>query len=459
MIMTVETAEHSLYEGVRGTAVKILNRVERTDSYLDKLLDHEFHSDDINDLDKGLLNEIVHGVLRWQLKLDWVITGFFHGNYPKSDVNVRNALRVALYQILFLERVPPFAAVNEAVEMIKRVRGQKSADLVNGVLRNITRNVAGIRYPAPSEDPIHYLSIVYSHPQWIVRRWVERYGIGETEKLLAANNERPMLTLRVNTLRSTIDEILAALDAARIQYTRSPYLDAFVRVSGLGNVGSNQAFREGKFSIQDESAGLVCQLVSPQSGDRIIDLCAAPGGKSTCMAELMHDKGEIIAIDKFDVKMRMIKSTIDRLGISIITTEAADAATYDGDPADKVLLDAPCSGLGVLMKKPDIKWKREPEDITALAATQDKLLRNAARLVKPGGVLVYSTCTMEPEENIDRIRLFCNIHPEFTVDDAKQYVPGAIVNSAGWIETLPSTHGVDGSFAVRLVRNQSGKTL
>ncbi len=453
MIMTAETAEHSLYEGVRGIAVKILNRVERTDSYLDKLLDHEFRSDEINDLDKGLLNEIVHGVLRWQLKLDWVITGFFHGNYPKSDVNLRNALRVALYQILFLERVPPSAAVNEAVEMIKRIRGQKSADLVNGVLRTITRNVSGIRYPVLDEDPIHYLSVIYSHPQWIVRRWVERYGIENTEKLLAANNERPLLTLRVNTLRSTLEDITSVLDTAHIQYTRSPYLHSFLRVSGLGNVGNHPAFREGKFSVQDESAGLVCQLVSPQPGERIIDLCAAPGGKTTCLAELMHDEGEIIAIDKFDVKLRMIKSTTDRLGISIVTTEEADAATYDGHPADKVLLDAPCSGLGVLMKKPDIKWKREPEDIAKLIGIQDKLLHNAARLVKPGGVLVYSTCTMEPEENIDRIRRFCEIHPEFTIEDAKKYVPGNVVNSKGWIETLPSVHGVDGSFAVRLVRN------
>ncbi len=185
--MTSETIERSLYEGVRGIAVKILNRVERTDSYLDKLLDAELRSDELNDLDKGLLNELVHGVLRWQLKIDWVITGFFHGNYPKSDVNIRNALRVALYQILFLERIPPSAAVNEAVEMVKRIRGQKSADLVNGILRNIVRNVAGIRYPMPDEDPIHYLSVIYSHPQWIVRRWIERYGFEKTEKLLSAN--------------------------------------------------------------------------------------------------------------------------------------------------------------------------------------------------------------------------------------------------------------------------------
>jgi 16S rRNA (cytosine967-C5)-methyltransferase len=449
-----ETAERSLYEGVRGIAVKILNRIERTDSYLDKLLDSELRTDELNDLDKGLLNELVHGVLRWQLKLDWIITGFFHGNYPKSDVNIRNALRVALYQILFLDRVPTSAAVNEAVEVVKRIRGQKSADLVNGVLRNIDRNISGIRYPLIDEDPIHYLSVVYSHPQWIVRRWVERYGFKKTEKLLSANNERPPLTLRVNTLRSSIEEITDLLTTAHIPYTFSSYIPAFLRVSGLGDVGNHSAFREGKFTIQDESAGLACRLMSPQPGERIIDLCAAPGGKAAYLAELMGNKGEVIAIDKYDIKLQLIKKTTDRLGATIITTEEADAMTYDGHSADKVLLDAPCSGLGVLTKKPDIKWRREPEDITALVEIQEKLLHNAARLVRRGGVLVYSTCTTEPEENILLINRFRDAHPEFTVDNARKYVRGDVVNAAGWIETLPCDHGIDGSFAVRLVRNQ-----
>lgn len=447
-----ETVERSLYEGVRGVAVKILNRIERTDAYLDKLIDNELRSDELNDLDKGLLNEIVHGVLRWQLKLDWVITGFFHGNYPKSDVNVRNALRVALYQILFLERIPSSAAVNEAVEMIKRIRGQKSADLVNAVLRNIDRNVAAIRYPIAGEDPIHYLSVVYSHPQWIVRRWYKRFGMVNTEKLLEANNRRPPLTLRVNTLRSNIEEVTGILDSANIPWTRSPYVPSFLRVSGLGNVASHSLFREGKYTVQDESAGLACLLVSPQPGDRIIDLCAAPGGKSMYLAELMRNRGEVVAIDKYEIKLQMIKNAADRLGITIISTEEADAANYNKGVADKVLLDAPCSGLGVLTKKPDIKWKREPEDITTLVEIQEKLLHNAARLVKPDGALVYSTCTTEPEENIDLIRRFCSTHPGFSIDDARKYVPADVVNTGGWIETLPSVHGIDGSFAVRLVR-------
>ncbi len=451
--MTAETAERSLYDSVRGIAVKILNRVERTDSYLDKLLDNELRSDDLNDLDKGLLNELVHGVLRWQLKLDWVITGFFHGNYPKSNVNVRNALRVALYQILFLERIPSSAAVNEAVEMVKRIRGQKSADLVNAVLRNIDRNIAAIRYPVADENPIHYLSVVYSHPQWIVRRWIERYGIEGTEKILAANNERPPITVRVNQIRSTTEEITTLFDTAHIHYVRSLYIPTFLRVSGLGNVGNNSAFQEGKFTVQDESAGLVCQLVSPQPGERIIDFCAAPGGKSTYLAELMQNKGEVIAIDKYDMKLRMIRSAAERLGITIISTMEADATIYDGSVADKVLLDAPCSGLGVLTKKPDIKWKREPEDIATLVELQKRLLHNAAHLVRPGGVLVYSTCTTEPEENIELIRRFRDTHPEFIVDDARKYVHVDVVNAEGCIETLTSVHGIDGSFAVRLIRN------
>ncbi len=447
-----ESSERFFYEGVRGIAVKILNRIERTDSYLDKLLDAELRSDELNDLDKGLLTELVHGVLRWQLKLDWVITGFFHGNYPKSDANVRNALRVALYQILFLDRVPASAAVNEAVEMVKRVRGQKNADMVNGILRNIGRNMAGIRYPSKEDDPIHYLSIVYSHPQWMVRRWLDRFGIDGTEQLLAANNERPPLTLRVNMLKSNVQEMLSIFEASQVPITQSPYISSFMRVNGLGRVGNHSAFLEGKFTVQDESAGIACNLLSPRPGERVIDMCAAPGGKSAYLAELMQNEGEIIALDKFDVKLRFINEIANRLGITIIKVREADAVSFDGVTADKILLDAPCSGLGVLMKKPDVKWKREPEDIQALTKTQTALLENAAKLVKPGGVVVYSTCTIEPEENSEIIKNFLSTHPDFTIDDAHQFVSSQVVTKENWVETFPHLHSIDGSFAVRLIR-------
>lgn len=446
--------QKELFFGPRGTAVKILNRVDRSDAYLDKLLDIELRSADLSEPDKGFLAEVVHGVMRWRMKLDWVLNGFFHGNFVKAEVTIKNALRVALYQILFLQKVPHHAAVDEAVEFVKRIRGDKAGGLVNAVLRNIIRNLDGIRYPPLEEDPIQYLAVIYSHPHWIVKRWVDRYGFIETEKFLGANNERPELSLRINKLKLDPGQFLAALDQMKVSYRGSTYIDYFVRVRGISGISQLEIFRSGYFSIQDESAAFPSMLLSPQPGERIIDMCAAPGGKTTHIAELMKNTGEIIAVDKYESKLALLKASCERLGIKIVKAVAGmDARELDIAIADRILLDAPCSGLGTLTKKPDIKWKREPEDIPRLAQTQMELLNNAARLLKPGGVLVYSTCTVEPEENFLLVKRFLENHPEFAIDDASKYVNRDVVKPEGNVETLPHKHGMDGSFAVRLVKS------
>jgi len=439
-----------LFHGVRGSAVKILNRVERTDAYLDKLLEAELRSDEINDLDKSLLTEIVNGVLRWQMKLDWVLNGFFHGNFTKAEVTVKNALRAALYQIMFLDKVPHHAAVNEAVEFVKRIRGDKAANLVNAVLRNIIRNLEGIHYPDVTIDAAQYLAVMYSHPVWVVRRWMNRFGFAETEKLLQANNERPTLSLRINTARIPVEKFLELLSTQNVTFEKSKYLSNFVRTSGLSNISQTELFRKGYFSVQDESAGLACQLLDLHPGDRVIDMCAAPGGKTTYIGEALHNHGVVIAIDKYSTRLNLVKTSCERLGITNVNCVAADSMEYSTEPADKVLLDAPCSGLGVLSKKPDVKLKRESEDVRKLVDLQRLLAENAAKLVKPGGVLVYSTCTTEPEENFGIVRGFLEHHPEFSVESAASFVPPSVVTPDGYVETLPHRHGVDGSFSIRL---------
>jgi 16S rRNA (cytosine967-C5)-methyltransferase len=443
----------NLYRGPRGTSVKILNRVERSDSYLDRLLDTEMRNTDMNELDKGLMNEIVTGVVRWQMKLDWVLTGFFHGNFTKAETNIKNALRVALYQILFLDKVPHSAAVNESVEFIKRLRGQKVADLVNGVLRNILRNLDNIRYPDANEDKIQHLAVIESHPNWIVKRWVARYGYEDAHKLLAANNERPDLTLRVNRLKIDFNYFLNQLEQHQIQFSKAEYLDFFVRVKHMAGIGGSDMFRQGFFVVQDESAGLAVQLLDPKPGDRVIDMCAAPGGKATFIGELMKNVGEIVAIDRYESRLNLVRSACQRLGIANAHFVAADAATIQTAPAEKVLVDAPCSGLGVLSKKPDAKWKREPEDLLRLVQTQKAILENAAKHVKPGGVLVYSTCTTEPEENFGMITNFLAGHEDFSVENAGQFVNPKIVTPDGYIETFPHRQPMDGSFAIRLKKS------
>ena len=442
-----------LFRGARGSAVKILTRVEQSDAYLDKLLNSELNNGDLSDQDRRLLTELTAGVLRWQAKLDWVLTGFYHGEFSKCIPVVKNALRVALYQILFLDRIPHSAAVNESVEIVKRLKGEKSANVVNGVLRSVIRRIDAITYPEPNGDPARYLSIMFSHPLWMTRRWIQRYGAGQTEELMRANNARPHLSLRVNPLRGTADELIAKLQERGLKPRLSRYLKDVVVVEGLSNIGGDPLFQEGWYTIQDEGAALASELAGARPGMRVIDLCAAPGGKSTALAEDMRGEGEIISVDKYEAKLKLIDTAAGRLGFQeIIHTATGDARTAQFDPADVVLVDAPCSGLGVLGKKPDIKWKREPEDIEAMAALQLEILENAAAMEKPGGHLVYSTCTIEPAENEDVVKGFLAKHPEFELAPAGELLPADVVTPEGFLSTLPHRHDTDGTFGARLRR-------
>jgi len=441
-----------LFNGARGLAVKILNRVERTDAYLDKLINSELRSGELNDQDKGLLNELVTGVIRWQLKLDWVLNGFYRGNFPKADVNVKNAMRVSLYQLMFLDRIPHHAAVNEAVEFVKRLRNDRYAGIVNGVLRNIIRHLHEIRYPDRSESLEHHLSVFYAHPIWMVKRWLERYGEEQTEKLLIANNEKPPLTIRINKIKIQPAEFISLLEKEGFEYTPSTFLDYYVQLKGASGMGQLDLFRKGYFSIQDESAGLVGKLLDPQPYERIIDLCAAPGGKSMHVAELMNNTGEVIAVEKYPSRSDLIKNASDRLGLTNVKIVTEDANHFDSAIADRVLVDVPCTGLGVLRKKPDIKLKRDVSDIPKLTEVQYSLLEKAASLTKPGGILVYSTCTIEPDENEAIVQRFLENNKNYSLDDPSPFLSKAFITGRKTIETLPHIHNMDGSFAARLKR-------
>lgn len=441
-----------IYAGARGTAVKILNRVERTDAYLEKLLDYELKHSEFSSADKALLYELVHGVIRWQGRLDWILSGFYKGQFSKAIPVLKNALRVALYQIMFLDKIPEYAAINEAVEFVKKLQGQKPADITNAVLRNITRNRGNFRFPDPTDNLLGYLSAVYSHPAWIIKRWIGRYGVDFTEAMLSANNERPFPTLRVNTLKVAPDEFPRLLDEAGLRHTKGRYLPDFVKLQNLANLGEWRLFTDGMFTVQDEGQGFACRLLQVKPGMRVLDLCAAPGGKSAYLAALMENQGEIIAVDRFEARLALVEKTLKRLGVTIAVMEAADATTYNGGAFDAVLADVPCSGFGTLSKKPDIKWKRDLNDIKQLAALQYKILNNAAHMVKPGGALVYSTCTIEPEENTQVVLSFLEQHPEFTLDSAAQYFSGELVDANGCIQTYPNVHRIDGAFAARLLR-------
>jgi len=441
-----------LYEGVRGLAVKILNRVERTDAYLDKLLDHEMRSSELSGQDKALLYEIVHGVTRWMGRLDWVLNGFYKGQFSKAIPNLKNGLRVALYQIMFLDRIPDHAAVNEAVEFVKKLQGQKPADLTNAILRNIIRSKNGIRYPDPNEDVIGYLGAYYSHPAWMVKRYLERFGQEETEKLLLANNEKPYLTLRINAIKTNAEEFKRLLESVNLKYRPGKYLTEFVQLQNLTNITAWEYFGKGYFNIQDESAGLACRLLDVKPGMNVLDMCAAPGGKTAYLGSLMNNTGKITALDRYDARLNLVRSNNTRLGLTCVSTIEFDALNFESAPFDRVLADVPCSGSGTLSKKPDIKWKKDVFDLRQMSEIQTKLINKAAALVKPGGVLVYSTCSIEPEENFLIVKKFLENHPHFKLDSAKDKFPDDIVDENGCIQTYPHVHQMDGAFSAKLIR-------
>lgn len=451
----METEEESvglnLYNGVRGHAIKILNRIDRTDAYLDKLLEIEMKNSGLSGPDKALLFEIVHGVTRWLGRIDWILNGFYKGQFSKCIPNVKNAMRVAIYQILFLDKIPDYAAVNEAVDFVKKMQGQKPADLTNAVLRNVIRSKDAIRYPDPNEDLVAYFSAYYSHPSWLVKRWLARYGKEETENLLIANNNRPFHTIRMNGLKTNIDELQKLLKSVDLKFSSGKYLPEFLKLATLTNIVDWEYFQKGYFTIQDESTGIPVKLLDLQQGNRVLDLCAAPGGKTAFIADLLNNTGEIVALDKFESRLKILEKNLTRLGAENVSMKEIDALEYEDESGfDRILIDAPCSGFGTLIKKPDLKWKKDLGDIRKIANIQYQLLVKGSSLLRVGGILVYSTCTTEPEENKDVIKKFLEQHSDFKVVNAKESVNEKLVDEEGFVQTLPSTHGLDGSFAVKL---------
>lgn len=441
-----------LYSGVRGLAVKILNRVERSDAYLERLLENEMRNSELAGPDKALLYELVHGVVRWMGRLDWVLNGFYKGQFSKAIPNLKNGLRVALYQILFLDRIPDHASVNEAVEFVKKLQGQKPADLTNAILRNIIRSKNAIRYPDPNEDLIGYLAAYHSHPSWMVKRYVARFEREETEKLLEANNEKPYLTLRINLLKTSIDEFRKLLESVGLKYKSGKYFPEFIHLLNLTNITAWEYFAKGYFNIQDESTGLACRLLEVNENMRVLDLCSAPGGKTAYITVMMKDKGEVVAIDKYESRLRLVEQNLKRLGINSVNCIAMDALEYEGEQFDRVLADVPCTGTGTLSKKPDIKWKKDIFDLRKMNELQYKLICKAAEMVKTGGALVYSTCSIEPEENFDIVKKFLDNHPEYQLDRADNKFPNDLVDANGCIQTFPHRHLMDGAFAARIIR-------
>lgn len=438
---------------VRYLAVRILSRYERSDSYLDKLLANELKNNELTQQDKALLTELINGVVRWKLKLDWALTGFYNGDYQKCLNFVKNAMRVGLYQIMFLEKIPAYAAIDESVEIVKQIQGERTAGMVNAVLRNLHRNLDKIRYPDREEDLVYYLATVHSHPKWMVKRWLERFSEEETEKLLIANNQRPYIPIRVNTLNSSIDKIKFLLDKNNVEYVQYEYLpQTFLLRNPKFDITSTEIFQNGEITIQDPSASLAVLLANPKPGYNVLDIAAAPGGKSFFLAELMKNQGKITAIEKYSSKIKSINEGLQRLKLSIIDTLVEDARKLRlQEKVDLIFADLPCSGLGTLRKKPDIKWKRDIDDIPKIVELQKEIISNAVRFMASGSVLIYSTCTIEPEENQEVVYWLLDNFKDLKIDPAENYLPPEVCKD-GFMQTFPHIHGIDGAFAARIIK-------
>ena len=412
----------------------------------------------LTDLDKAFAREICYGVLRWRGRLDWIISTYSRIKPARMERAILAILRMGVYQILFMDRVPASAAVDESVKLAKGLRKKEAVSFVNGILRGIAERRKEITYPDARMDPVSYIAAFHSHPAWLVSRWVEQFGAEETMDLCAANNQFPSLTVRVNTLKASREEVIQQLQAEGIEAPPTPFSPVGICIKDPPALASWEPLQQGRLQVQDEAAQLVSLILAPKPGQRILDLCAAPGGKTTHLAELMQNQGEIIAVDVSQTKLTIVQENCRRLRISIVKALARDATAPLPFPAgsfDGCLVDAPCSGLGTLRRHPEGKWRIKEQDITRLQEIQGRILRQAAPLVKQGGVLVYSTCTLTKEENEGVVETFLTEHKEFSVENAAALLPTGcegVVDAKGCLRTLPHRHGTDGFFAGRLRR-------
>jgi 16S rRNA (cytosine967-C5)-methyltransferase len=442
---------------VRSLAATILVKVDTRNSYADILVDRALRTADLDQRDRALLTELTYGTLRWRGTIDARLERYLNRPLARTDPLIRNLLRLASYQLLYLDRVPGYAAVNEAVELAKRHGGRTAAGFVNGVLRSLVRDVSrGAAFD--EEKSAVALAVKHSHPEWLVRRWLDEFGPREAQALMQANNEKPTLTVRVNTLRCTRDDLLTRFTSAGIAAAATPRSPVGIALRSAGIVEQLLGFDDGLFQVQGEASQLVSYLLAPEPGERILDACAAPGGKTTQIAELMKDRGEVVALDRSAPGVEKICANVNRLGLKSVRAVVGDAtqplAASIAAHYDRILIDAPCSGLGTLRGHPEIKWHRDPKDIQRLSRLQTKIVDRTARYLKPGGVLVYSTCTLSREENEGNIAAFLARHCEFELEDAAGYLPPQAKRMVHglFFQALPQRDNTDGFFAARLTR-------
>lgn len=439
----------------REVALLTLNTYQRQGGWSDGVLKKQLAAAGLDSRDAGLATQLCFGVLQNQVLLDFYLSKFSNIPLKRMEGKVVQALRLGAYQMLFLDKIPHSAAVNSAVAMTKtHCKNPRAAGMVNGILRSFERNLNGLP-TIPEDDPAEYLATLYSHPAWLVKKFILSLGVEETARLLAANNSQPPTTVMVNTTKTTVEELTVQLEEQRVEVTPHPWLNNCLYLSRTGDLEGLTAFREGLFYVQDPASRMAILAADPKSGMKVLDCCAAPGGKSFAAAIAMENRGEIISCDLHPHKKKLIQAGADRLGLNIITPMTADGKAFRPEwegAFDLVLVDAPCSGLGVIRKKPDIRYK-DPEPLADLPAVQTAILDNASRYVKPGGVLLYSTCTVLSRENEGVVQTFLAAHNNYKEEAFTLPAPEGNADS-GMLTLWPHRQGTDGFFICKMRKGE-----
>lgn len=450
----------------RITALKILNQVEKKKQTLDQIVEYMLGDNcPLERRDRALSNALVYGVLRWQGRLDWIIDHFSKTPLKKIEPPVLNVLRLGLFQILYLTKIPVSAAVNTSVEMVKSFSPQWTVKYVNGVLRNASRNHTKVPFPDSRKDPVFSLSVRKSFPKWLVKRWVGRMGIKECEDMCDFLNSIPPITVRTNTLKTSRQELIQSLENNVLNPASTECSPEGVLFTNPNkSISEFQAFKDGWFQVQDEAAQIVSLLMNPEPGETVLDACAGLGGKTGHIAQLMKNQGKIIASDRDSRKLNQLESEMSRLGVSIVISETKGFMQQpdkkEFNRFDRILVDAPCSGLGVIRRNPDAKWSVTKNDLKKCQKKQLVLLENVAPLVKVGGCIVYTVCSMEPEENETVIQCFLANNKNYShtgfdpekLTDIKLPQESSILDKIGYFKTIPHIHKTDGFFSACLKR-------
>ena len=453
----------------RKVALECLLTLSHSSASIASVVDTAFQRYAVDGRERRLTNGLVYGVIRWQKQLDWVLDQFINPRF-QLDARHRNILRLGAFQLLHLDGIPAHAAIFETVQLatshLRSGKGRKTAGFINAVLRSVQREGAALTYPQLETNPVEHIALSLSYPTWLVKRWLETRGVSWTLAFCRASNQIAPLALRVNTLLTKPEDVRLSLETIGVAAITSKIVPDGVTLENRA-ITAFDADNEGTLKdllnrediyVQDESAMLVPHLLSPEDAEFIVDLCAAPGGKTTHLAHLMGNAGKIIAVDISAEKIALLQRNCRRVGVGNVETQVIDVTKADLgfiNAADAVLIDAPCSGFGTLRRHPDIRWNKTFEQVRALSEIQYNLLKNAAQYIKPGGILVYSTCSIEPIENEEVVQRFLTDFPMYTIENAEQFlpdVPPSVITQQGFVQTFPHEHGVDGAFAARLRR-------